>query len=253
MRAEGVDVRPLRELTGAEMFNEVFLTDVFVPDECLVGAPDGRVGGGPHHARPTSGCRWGAARRWARASRRCSRSSPLGPTPTIRRCVDTLGALVAAHQALAAMGLRTTLRALGGAAPGPESSIRKLLGVELDQGCRRSGLELLGPSAAAADDGEAAAGSAASSATAASRSPAARARSSATSSPSACSACHATREPSDHEHDERRVPRPFRVLPAVDDATRPFWTGGEHGELRILRCQACGSGCTRPARSARAA
>ena len=36
-------------------------------------------------------------------------------------------------------------------------------------------------------------------------------------------------------------PRPFRVLPAVDDATRPFWTGGEHGELRILRCQACGT------------
>jgi uncharacterized OB-fold protein len=35
-------------------------------------------------------------------------------------------------------------------------------------------------------------------------------------------------------------PQPFRVLPAVDHATRPFWTGGEHGELRILRCQACG-------------
>jgi uncharacterized protein len=35
--------------------------------------------------------------------------------------------------------------------------------------------------------------------------------------------------------------RPFRVLPAVDDATRPFWTGGEHGELRILRCRACGT------------
>ena len=34
---------------------------------------------------------------------------------------------------------------------------------------------------------------------------------------------------------------PFRVLPAVDDATRPFWTGGEHGELRILRCRACGT------------
>src|SRR4029453_10443109 len=31
----------------------------------------------------------------------------------------------------------------------------------------------------------------------------------------------------------------FRGLPAVDDAPRPFWTGGEHGELRIRRCQAC--------------
>ena len=39
MRREGIDVRPLRELTGDAMFNEVFLDDVFVPDECVVGEP----------------------------------------------------------------------------------------------------------------------------------------------------------------------------------------------------------------------
>lgn len=33
---------------------------------------------------------------------------------------------------------------------------------------------------------------------------------------------------------------PFRVLPLVTDANRHFWTGGEHGELRFLRCQVCG-------------
>jgi uncharacterized OB-fold protein len=32
----------------------------------------------------------------------------------------------------------------------------------------------------------------------------------------------------------------FRLLPRVDDLNRPFWTGGEHGELRMLRCQTCG-------------
>ena len=36
----GLDVRPLRELTGESMFNEVFFDDVFVPDDCLVGAAD---------------------------------------------------------------------------------------------------------------------------------------------------------------------------------------------------------------------
>lgn len=36
------------------------------------------------------------------------------------------------------------------------------------------------------------------------------------------------------------APRPdFRVLPQVTDLNRHFWTGGEHGELRFLRCTAC--------------
>lgn len=33
---------------------------------------------------------------------------------------------------------------------------------------------------------------------------------------------------------------PFRVLPALDDENRFFWTSGEDGRLRFLRCQACG-------------
>jgi 3-oxochol-4-en-24-oyl-CoA dehydrogenase len=39
MHAEGIEVRPLREITGRSMFNEVFLDDVFVADDCLIGAP----------------------------------------------------------------------------------------------------------------------------------------------------------------------------------------------------------------------
>lgn len=33
---------------------------------------------------------------------------------------------------------------------------------------------------------------------------------------------------------------PFRILPVLGDLNRPFWQGGEHGELRMLRCDACG-------------
>ncbi len=33
---------------------------------------------------------------------------------------------------------------------------------------------------------------------------------------------------------------PFRVLPALDDDNRFFWTAGAEGELRFLRCQGCG-------------
>lgn len=34
--------------------------------------------------------------------------------------------------------------------------------------------------------------------------------------------------------------KPFRVLPRVDPDNEHFWRGGEAGELRILRCGACG-------------
>lgn len=33
---------------------------------------------------------------------------------------------------------------------------------------------------------------------------------------------------------------PFRVLPALDDTNRFFWTSGEEGQLCFLRCQGCG-------------
>lgn len=39
MKSPGVEVRPLREMTGSTLFAEVFFTDVRVPKENLVGAP----------------------------------------------------------------------------------------------------------------------------------------------------------------------------------------------------------------------
>jgi alkylation response protein AidB-like acyl-CoA dehydrogenase len=146
MRVEGIDVRPLRELTGAEMFNEVFLSDVFAPDENVVGAVDD----GWRTARTTlenervsmgSGSSFGYGV-----------EAVLGlAEPTDPLAQDTAGQLVAEAQSLSALGMRMTLRALSGAEPGPESSVRKLLGVEHDQRVQEVGLGLLGPAGAAAD------------------------------------------------------------------------------------------------------
>jgi alkylation response protein AidB-like acyl-CoA dehydrogenase len=37
MHQPGIDIRPLREMTGRALFNEVFMTDVRVPDAMLIG------------------------------------------------------------------------------------------------------------------------------------------------------------------------------------------------------------------------
>ena len=63
---------------------------------------------------------------------------------------DDVGAMVAEAQTAAVLGLRSTLRALTGAAPGPESSVRKLLGVEHDQRLQEVALGLFGADGAVA-------------------------------------------------------------------------------------------------------
>ena len=128
MRSEGLDIRPLRELTGEAMFNEVFLSDVFVPDDCVIG----EVNDGWRAARTTlenervsmgSGASFGLGIEML-----------LGLVDTDDAvAVDVLGGLLAEAQSLSILGSRMTARALSGAQPGPESSVRKLLGVEHDQ------------------------------------------------------------------------------------------------------------------------
>jgi alkylation response protein AidB-like acyl-CoA dehydrogenase len=67
--------------------------------------------------------------------------------------VDRVGELLVDSQALAVLGMRNTLRAIGapsspmGAQPGPESSVRKLLGVEHEQAVQEAGMAVLGADA----------------------------------------------------------------------------------------------------------
>ena len=151
MATPGIEVRPLRELTGLEMFNEVFLHDVLVPDDCVIGPVDG----GWPLARTTlanervsmgSGSSFGGgieALLGLVAERRDH-----GELVVDAALLDDLGHLVAEAHAVAVLGLRTAARSLTGAAPGPEASVRKLLGVEHDQRTQELGLTLLGPEGA---------------------------------------------------------------------------------------------------------
>lgn len=147
MTAPGVEVRPLRQITGGSEFNEVFFNDVFVPDRDVVGAPnDG----------------W----RVARATLGNERVSIGGGLPGIKGAAATVvdltqqygdrvaaaperaGRFLADDHALRLLNLRRVARSVVGAEPGPEGNVTKLLIAE--HVVARAGLaaELTGPDVA---------------------------------------------------------------------------------------------------------
>ena len=149
MHSRGIEIRPLKELTGNAMFNEVFLDDVFVPDDCVIGEIDG----GWPLARTTlanervamgSGTSFGGGVEALLAL--AGSGADIDPV-----VIDGLGALVAEAHSVALLGQRTAEKALTGAAPGSESSVRKLLAAEHDQRVQEFGLSLLGGEGATAD------------------------------------------------------------------------------------------------------
>jgi alkylation response protein AidB-like acyl-CoA dehydrogenase len=153
MHTEGLDIRPLRELTGAAMFNEVFFNDVFVPDDAVVGVP----GDGWRIARTTlanervsmsSGASFGngVESLIRTVARRAERGQPSPPSLGGR-----LGHLIAEAQSVALLGHRSTLRTLSGVDPGSGSSVRKLLGVEHEQRVQEMGMALYGADGAVLD------------------------------------------------------------------------------------------------------
>jgi alkylation response protein AidB-like acyl-CoA dehydrogenase len=144
MHAPGVEVRPLRQITGEAEFNEVYLTEVRVPDADRLGdVGDGwrvamttlvnersTIGGGSAPARG-SGAIAEAVRLWqASADRR----------PAVR---DRLVRLWCEAEALRLTNLRASQNRSAGN-PGPEGSIAKLMFAEVNQRIYDLCVDLLG-------------------------------------------------------------------------------------------------------------
>ncbi|MFJ6490878.1 acyl-CoA dehydrogenase [Streptomyces californicus] len=156
-RSRGIGIRPLKEITGASLFNEVYFDDVLLPPDAVVG----EVGDGWRVARDTLGNeRVHMADQMtfdtgleALITRSAESDGPTGDGTVGAGAVDDvsrarIGLLAAEAHALACIGLRTTLQQVSGRAPGAGASVRKLVQTVHQQKVAELALELLGPEGA---------------------------------------------------------------------------------------------------------
>ncbi|MBS4728300.1 acyl-CoA dehydrogenase [Mycobacterium sp. SM1] len=152
MKSEGVQVKPLRELTGREMFNTVFLDDVFVPDDCVLG----EVNRG-----------WEVSRNTLTAERVSIGSSEAPFLANLEEFVEFIrggqfdpvaqhraGWLIAEGHAVRLLNLRSTLLTLSGGDAMPSAAISKLLSMRTAQGYAEFAFSTFGTDGAIGDPAE---------------------------------------------------------------------------------------------------
>ena len=154
MKAPGVEVRPLKQITGDAEFNEVFFTDVRIPDTMRLGpegegwmvatttlmneraalsgagsASDQNVGGGPIDLIIAAAKRNGSA-----------------ADPVVRQ---RLAQATIEGRVIKMTNLRSSAARKAGHQPGPEGSITKLFQAEYNQRLQDLAMEILGSKAMA--------------------------------------------------------------------------------------------------------
>ena len=144
MKTEGVEVRPLTQITGHAEFNEIFFTDVRVPKENLLG----EVGGGWQvamttllHERGTLGFALAATldaavRKLIALARERNVTDPILRDRIAREWIEL--------QALRYTNMRSLSTLVKTGIPGPEGSASKLVWSENNQRLTKLALEVLG-------------------------------------------------------------------------------------------------------------
>ena len=143
MRSEGIRTRPLREITGEALFNEVYLEDLFVPDEFQIGT----VNDGWKIARTTLAnerVAMGGGSSLGDAAEEIIGLIEAAGVSGDALVLDELGKHIADGVVGNLLDLRTALRSLAGSGPGAESSVRKIVGVRHRQDIAEFGLQLTG-------------------------------------------------------------------------------------------------------------
>jgi alkylation response protein AidB-like acyl-CoA dehydrogenase len=147
MDLPGIEVRPLIEMTGVHLFNEVFFNDVRIPAENLIGAENrgwelAKVTlGNERVSLSGEGALWGSG---PTVHDLIEHAKQLGSTadPNNRQ---RLARLYIEGEILRLIRLRTVTAALRGRPPGPEASIRKALADDHGQRLMELAKDLAGP------------------------------------------------------------------------------------------------------------
>jgi alkylation response protein AidB-like acyl-CoA dehydrogenase len=150
MDAPGIEVRPIREMTGGATFNEVFFTDVRIPATNVVG----QVNDGWRLARvtlanervslSTGGALWGMGPTALDVIGACRANRAAGGPPLNAVTRDAVTRLYIEHGILELVRMRTLAQRLAGREPGPEASVRKILADEHGQRVMETGRRLVG-------------------------------------------------------------------------------------------------------------
>ena len=147
MNLPGIDIRPIREMTGGETFNEVFFTDVRLPLDAVVGeVNDGwRLAkvtlGNERVSLSTGGVLWGHGPTALDLVAQIKRAPVTDPV--LRQ---NIAKVYIEHQILELIRMRTLSARIRGEQPGPEASVRKILADEHGQHVMDLALSLQGAS-----------------------------------------------------------------------------------------------------------
>ena len=150
MKAPGVEIRPLRQMTGGEHFNEVFLNEVRIPDACRLGPEGGGWGVAMTtllNERMAIGGMERMSFRWEdflRHARRCSNRID----DALR---DEIARLYTWVKTLELLNARMITKLGRGQMPAAEASVMKLAMARIVTRAGELGLRLLGPDAMAKD------------------------------------------------------------------------------------------------------
>ena len=148
MDSPGIEIRTIKNIAGAESFNEVFFTDVRIPHENVVGdVNDGwRLAkvtlGNERVSLSTGGVLWGAG---STALDIIEEAKKLGPHSAVMR--QRLAKLYIEHTVIEIIRMRTLTARLRGEQPGPEASIRKIMADEHGQRAMEVARDIIGADA----------------------------------------------------------------------------------------------------------